>query len=161
MLDDDSIVLRPTTAHVDLRALRANVRAIRAHVGGAKLMGIVKANAYGHGLIRTAKEILAAGVDQLGVAFLEEGIALRRGGVGAPILVLGGIIGNQIQHFLEFDLMMTASSPYKLQQIEELRGTWIVPLGALVPAREHHPRRDHPRSMGSVRRAVQLQSSMR
>ena len=120
MIDDDAIVLRPTTAYVDLKALRSNVRAIRASVGSARIMGIVKANAYGHGLIRTAKEILAAGVDQLGVAFLEEGIALRRAGIDAPILVLGGIIGNQINHFLEFDLAMTASSPYKLQQIEEM-----------------------------------------
>ncbi len=120
LFDDDSIVLRPTTAYVDVRALRGNVAAIRRQVGDAEIMGIVKANAYGHGLIRTAKEILAAGVDQLGVAFLEEGIALRRAGVDAPILVLGGIIGNQIQYFLEFDLMITASSPFKLEQIEEV-----------------------------------------
>lgn len=119
VFDDDSIVLRPTTAYVDLPALRANVRAIRAHVPSARMMAVVKANAYGHGLIRTATELLAAGADELGVAFLEEGIALRKAGIEAPILVLGGIIGNQILHFLEYDLMITASSPFKLQQIEE------------------------------------------
>lgn len=116
----DGIARRPTTAFVDLGALRANVAAIRARVGSARrIMGIVKANAYGHGLERVAQQLVKDGVDELGVAFLEEGIALRRAGVTVPILVLGGIIGNQIHHFLEFDLMMTASSVYKLRQIEQ------------------------------------------
>src|SRR5262245_58415837 len=83
-------------------------------------MAIVKGNAYGHGLTRHAKELLASGADALGVAFLEEGIALRRAGVTSPILVLGGIIGNQIAHFIEYDLEITASSPFKLTQIEEV-----------------------------------------
>ena len=114
------IALRPTTAYVDLDAIESNVSAIRAHVGAAtKIMGIVKANAYGHGLVPVSKALLAFGVDALGVAFLEEGIQLRRAGVRAPILVLGGIIGNQIVHFLEYDLQITASSVFKLKQIEE------------------------------------------
>ncbi len=119
VLLDDSLVLRPTVVDVDLAALRANVAAVRGRVGAARIMATVKANAYGHGLVRTSKELLAAGVDELGVAFLEEGIALRRAGVTADILVLGGIIGNQISHFLEFDLQLTASSVYKMRQIEE------------------------------------------
>ena len=115
-----AIALRPTTAFVDLDAIESNVAAIRHRVGpDVQIMGIVKANAYGHGLVPVARALLAFGVDALGVAFLEEGIALRRAGVRAPVLVLGGIIGNQIVHFLEFDLQITASSVYKLQQIEE------------------------------------------
>ena len=116
---EPAIALRPTTAYVDLDALESNVAAIRQRVGrGVSIMGVVKANAYGHGLVPVARALLAFGVDSLGVAFLEEGIALRRAGVRAPILVLGGLIGNQIVHFLEFDLQITASSPFKLQQIE-------------------------------------------
>ena len=118
--EDEGIALRPTTALVDLGALHRNVAAVRARVGAARIMGIVKANAYGHGLVPTSRALLEAGVERLGVAFLEEGIALRRAGVKAPILVLGGIIGNQVRHFLEFDLEITASSPYKLEQIEEV-----------------------------------------
>jgi alanine racemase len=117
--NDTSIVLRPTIVEVDLAALRTNVANIRRHVGGARIMGTVKANAYGHGLIRTAQELLRSGADELGVAFLEEGIVLRRAGITAPILVLGGIIGNQISHFIEYDLQITASSVYKLEQIEQ------------------------------------------
>ena len=120
VFEDEDIVLRPTTAYVDLNALRANVGAIRARVGPRRLMGVVKANAYGHGLVRVARALLEDGVDELGVAFLEEGITLRRAGIQAPILVLGGIIGNQIRHFIEHDLMITASSAFKLRQIEEV-----------------------------------------
>ena len=119
VFEDETIALRPTTVEVTLSAIRHNVNGIRRVVGPAQIMGTVKANAYGHGLIRVAKELLAFGVDQLGVAFLEEGIALRRAGVTAPILVLGGIIGNQISHFIEYDLMLTASSVFKMKQIDE------------------------------------------
>ena len=103
VFDDDSIVLRPTVIEVDLDALRHNVSQVRKLVGSARIMATVKANAYGHGLIRTATELLRSGADEFGVAFLEEGIALRRAGITAPILVLGGIICNQIAHFPEYD----------------------------------------------------------
>jgi alanine racemase len=116
------IALRPTVATVDLGALGHNVRVVRARVGPRPIMAIVKANAYGHGLLATTRALLAAGVEELGVAFLEEGVWLRRNGVEAPILVLGGIIGNQIQHFVEHALDMTASSPMKLAQIDEVAG---------------------------------------
>jgi alanine racemase len=119
LFEDGTLALRPTTAVVDLDALEDNLAAVRARVGARRVIAIVKANAYGHGLVRTAKALVASGADQLGVAFLEEGVALRRAGVTAPILVLGGIIGNQIVHFLEHDLDLAASSLFKLQQIEE------------------------------------------
>ena len=119
VFEDESIVVRPTVVRVDLDALRHNVAMARTLACGARLMATVKANAYGHGLVRTSRELLSFGADELGVAFLEEGIALRRAGITAPVLVLGGIIGNQISHFLEYDLMLTASSVFKLRQIEE------------------------------------------
>jgi alanine racemase len=120
VFEDDSIVLRPTAVEVDLDAMRFNVRQVKAAIGGARIMASVKANAYGHGLLRTSRELIRSGVDQLGVAFLEEGIALRKAGIDAPILVLGGIIGNQISHFLEYGLQLTASSVFKLRQIEDV-----------------------------------------
>ena len=67
---------RPTRIVVDLDALGDNLRAIRAHVG-VPVMGIVKANAYGHGLVPVARHLQAQGVEQLGVAFVEEGVALH------------------------------------------------------------------------------------
>lgn len=119
VLEDESIILRPTVVEVNLAALRHNIALVRERVGTAGIMATVKANAYGHGLVRTSKEMLRLGVDQLGVAFLEEGVALRKAGIDAPILVMGGIIGNQISHFLEYDLLITASSVFKLRQIED------------------------------------------
>ena len=119
VLNDESIALRPTVIRVDLDALHWNVRRVRERVGTAHIMATVKANAYGHGLIRTSQELLLAGVDALGVAFLEEGITLRRAGITCPILVMGGIIGNQIGHFIEYELDITASSVYKLRQIDD------------------------------------------
>lgn len=111
-------VLRPTCVEVSLGTLSDNYRAIQAHVGGAKVMPILKANAYGHGLVDIARHMVSLGAPCLGVAFLEEGILLRRAGIRAPILVLGGIIGNQVPIFIEYDLTLTASSVEKLQQIE-------------------------------------------
>ena len=113
----DPVIQRPTRIIVDLDALTHNLRNIRAHVG-VPVMGIVKANAYGHGLVRVARHLEAQGVDQLGVAFVEEGIALRKAGVALPILVLGGIFGPQVAQFLQHDLEITVSSLDKLHQVE-------------------------------------------
>ena len=109
---------RPARIHVDLDALAHNLRAIRTHAG-VPVMGIVKANAYGHGLVPVALHLQAEGVEQLGVAFVEEGIALRHAGVTVPILVLGGIHAPQVAQFLAHDLEVTVSSITKLRQVEQ------------------------------------------
>jgi alanine racemase len=108
---------RPTRIAVDLDHLAFNLRSIRAHVG-VPVMAIVKANAYGHGLVPVALHLQAQGVDQLGVAFVEEGIALRQAGVTVPVLVLGGIFGRQVGQFIAHDLEITVSSLDKLRQVE-------------------------------------------
>ena len=82
-------------------------------------MAILKANAYGHGLVETAKYMQKIGADYVGVAVLEEGILLRESGITMPILILGGILGNQIPLFIKHDLTITASSIDKLNMIEE------------------------------------------
>ncbi|HZD11111.1 MAG TPA: alanine racemase [Candidatus Binatia bacterium] len=111
-------VVRPTFVEVDLSRLTANLQAIRRHVAPAKVMAILKANAYGHGLVEVARHLTRIGIDYLGVAFLEEGILLREQGIDAPILVLGGIMGNQVPLFLDYGLALTASSVEKLTQVE-------------------------------------------
>ena len=112
-------VIRPTNVEVDLDRLTENYKAIAGHVSGARIMAILKANAYGHGMVPVAHHLVSIGVDYLGVAVLEEGILLRESGITAPILVLGGIIGNQVPRFLDYDLTLTASSVEKLAQIHE------------------------------------------
>ena len=108
---------RPTRIRVDLDALAHNLRAIRTRVG-VPVMAIIKANAYGHGLVPVARHLEAQGVDQLGVAFVEEGVALRRAGVRTPILVMGGVYGRQLGDFIAHDLEITVSSVDKLRLAE-------------------------------------------
>jgi alanine racemase len=111
--------LRPTHVEVDLDVLAANYRAIAAHVAPARVMPILKANAYGHGLVEVGRLLEEVGAPCAGVAYLEEGLRLRQHGVRMPILVLGGIIGSQIPRFLENDLTLTASSVDKLRAIDQ------------------------------------------
>ncbi len=98
---------RPTVAEIDLNAIADNVRAIRQRVHPAEVMAVVKAEGYGHGAVEVARAALHAGATLLGVALLEEGIALRRSGLTAPILVFGGLFENQIDSYLAHDLQMT------------------------------------------------------
>ncbi len=108
---------RPTRIRVDLDALTHNLGVLRTHAG-VPVMGIVKANAYGHGLVPVALHLQTQGIEQLAVAFLEEGIALRQAGVRVPILVLGGVFGPQAAQFIVHDLAITVSSLDKLRQVE-------------------------------------------
>lgn len=111
-------VLRPTHLRVDLGRLEQNLVAIQDAVGdGVFVMPILKANAYGHGLLPVARR-LAPRAHMIGVAYLEEALLLREAGLTVPILVLGGIVGRQIPVFIEHQLTLTASSVDKLQAIE-------------------------------------------
>jgi alanine racemase len=110
--------LRPTHLEVDLARLRENYRAIAAHVAPAKVMPVLKANAYGHGLVAVGRMLEQEKPFAVAVAYLEEATRLREAGVRMPVLVLGGIVGAQIPQFLEQDLTLTASSVDKLLAIE-------------------------------------------
>lgn len=118
----DTGSLRPTVVEISLARLADNLRAIEAAVRPAAVMPIVKANAYGHGLVPVARHLVSLGARSLGVAFLEEAVALREAGITVPILVMGGIFGDQIPVFLRHGLTMTASSIDKLEQIDQAAG---------------------------------------
>ncbi|HVF05203.1 MAG TPA: alanine racemase [Frankiaceae bacterium] len=75
-------------AVVDLAAIKHNVGVLRTAAGGAEVLAAVKADAYGHGLVPVARAVLDGGATWLGVALVEEGVALRAAGVEAPVLVL-------------------------------------------------------------------------
>ena len=110
--------MRPTVVEVSLGRLGENFRAIEAAVAPAAVMPVLKANAYGHGLVPVARHFAALGAASFGVAFLEEAMALRHAGITLPLLVMGGILGDQIPAFLRHDLTLTASSIDKLRQID-------------------------------------------
>ncbi len=84
---------RPVYLEINLSQLRRNIEAIRAHVAPAKVMPMIKANAYGHGVDGVAP-FIEPYVDYLGVAILEEGIHLRELGITKPILVAGGTLAG-------------------------------------------------------------------
>lgn len=109
--------MRPTYLEVSLPQLRKNLEAIQAYVAPARVMPMIKANAYGHGMDGIAP-YLEPYVDSFGVALVEEGIRLRELGITKPILVAGGTLPEQIPSFLEYDLMLTASSPELLDSAE-------------------------------------------
>jgi alanine racemase len=75
-----------SAARIDLGALAHNVRVIAQRAPSSQVMVVVKANAYGHGLLPCARAAVAAGADWLGTAFLEEALALRDSGIGVPVL---------------------------------------------------------------------------
>ncbi|MGQ9780252.1 MAG: alanine racemase [Bacillota bacterium] len=101
-------LIRPVWAEVDLDAIRHNVGEVRRLVGQrTKIMAVVKADGYGHGAVPVARAALAAGAEWLGVSLPEEGIALRRAGIGAPILVLGPLQPEQVEPVIRYGLTPT------------------------------------------------------
>jgi alanine racemase len=86
------MTVSPNSVIIDLSGLGGNLRQVRNLVGrDTRIMGVVKSDAYGHGLLEVGRALQTCGIDSLGVAYLHEAIALREGGVGLPIMILCGI----------------------------------------------------------------------
>ena len=113
---------RPTRILVDLDAITHNLGAIRKRVG-VPVMGIVKAEAYGHGLVPVARHLQAQGDALLQERHAQLVHALREAGITLPILVLGGIFGPQAADLIAHDLEVTVSSLDKLRQVEAAAGS--------------------------------------
>ncbi|MCK4738689.1 MAG: alanine racemase [Deltaproteobacteria bacterium] len=97
--------IRPTVALINEDALRDNYLKIKALTEPSTcVMAIIKANGYGHGEAIVAKALTSAGASTFGVAIIEEGVSLRRGGVSYPIVILGGVYPEQIKDLLDFNL---------------------------------------------------------
>jgi alanine racemase len=93
---------------IDLAALRHNYRQLRRLCApGVKFMGVVKADAYGHGLLPVARVLAAEGADYLGVGSLEEGLVLRQAGLNLPVLLLLGILPAEAGVAVAADLEVT------------------------------------------------------
>ncbi|MBW1958935.1 MAG: alanine racemase [Deltaproteobacteria bacterium] len=103
-------------AEVDLEAIAHNVRELRRITDpGADLMAVVKANAYGHGVIEVTRKALESGADTLGVARIEEGIELRKAGFNESVLIFGYTPPALARKLIAFDLTQTVWS-YKTAQ---------------------------------------------
>lgn len=108
------------TVSVDLDAIGHNVGILRERTRSAHLMAVVKGNAYGHGLLETARTALAAGADWLGTAQLSEALALRRAGITAPILAwlyLATTSGGAMAEAVGNDVDISLGSPAQLEVV--------------------------------------------
>ncbi|MDP2871600.1 MAG: alanine racemase [Bacillota bacterium] len=115
--------MRPTVAIIDLDAISHNVRELRRITSpAAELMAVVKADAYGHGIVETAAECLAAGATRLGVAVIDEAVSLRRAGFDCPILAIGHVPGYSAATVLDFDITATVFSMDDAEAISEEAG---------------------------------------
>jgi alanine racemase len=99
-----------TWAEIDLGAIRHNVRALKRRARGARLMAVVKADAYGHGSVPVSLAALEAGADSLAVVTVEEGVALRRAGVTAPILIFTDLLPEKLPLAEKHRFVVTAHS---------------------------------------------------
>uniref|UniRef100_A0A7C3YWP0 Alanine racemase n=1 Tax=Desulfobacca acetoxidans TaxID=60893 RepID=A0A7C3YWP0_9BACT len=105
---------------IDLTALRHNYLQLRRRLSpGTKVLAVVKADAYGHGLVPVARTLAAAGAEYLGVASLEEGLALRQAGLGVPVVLLMGIVPRESQAAAAADLEVVLYRPDVAQALEE------------------------------------------
>ena len=109
---------RPTWAEVDLDNLAANFRNLKQRVTpAARVMAVLKANAYGHGAVECAQRLSREGADWFGVALPEEGIELRAAGIKEPILCLAGYWPGQAAACIQYQLTPVV---YRLEMIEAL-----------------------------------------
>jgi alanine racemase len=105
-------------AVIDLDAVADNVRLLRELAGSAQVMAVVKADGYGHGAAAVGRAAVAAGAAELGVATIDEALALRRDGITAPVLAWLHAPGTDFAPALQADVQIAVSS---LRQFDELR----------------------------------------
>lgn len=109
---------RPTFAEIDLAALEHNFKLIRSSTPKrVDILAVVKADAYGHGFMDISRELDSLGVNAFGVAFLAEGIQLRKSGIDKPILLLGGLYPGQERKCIGYNLSTTI---FTLEQAKAL-----------------------------------------
>jgi alanine racemase len=109
-------------AIVDLSAIRANVVLLKEKAG-VDLLAVVKADAYGHGLVPVAKAALEGGANWLGVALLEEAITLRKEGITAPILAWLVPPGSDFKSAVDNDIDIAVSSIKALEEVGAVAGS--------------------------------------
>ncbi|MBT3604794.1 MAG: alanine racemase [Candidatus Latescibacteria bacterium] len=112
---------RSAWIEVDLNAISKNITAIQNFVGPqTHVMAVVKANAYGHGLIEVSKAALQGGANFLGVALPQEGQQLREAGIPSPILVLGPCLPSDAPTLIKNNLATVISHPKSLQELASI-----------------------------------------
>ncbi|MDT0166131.1 alanine racemase [Actinotalea sp. AC32] len=107
----------PARAVVDLAAIRANVAALADHARGAAVLAVVKADAYGHGLVPSARAALAGGATWLGTAQVSEALALRAAGIEAPVLAWLYAPGAPLAEAVGAGVDLSVAAPWALEEV--------------------------------------------
>ena len=111
------MILRRTWAEIDLDALAHNYRRTRELAGpGVRYLGVVKADAYGHGAVQIAARLEELGADYLAVSSLDEARELRRGGINAPILILGHTPPDMVPELIRYRITQAVSAQAKAEE---------------------------------------------
>jgi len=114
---------RPTIAEIDLKALRYNYNIIRSTIPPkTDVLAVVKADAYGHGFMDISRELEQLGVNAFGVAFLAEGIQLRKAGIDKPVLLLGGVYPGQERKCIGYNLSTVVFTMEQAQALNNAAG---------------------------------------
>lgn len=111
--------LRPVWAEINLSNLDYNIKQIKQKVGGKEIIGVVKADGYGHGAVEVSKVLLENGVKTLAIATLQEAITLREGGIACPVVMLGITPEMYADTLLEYDITPVTSSYENAAAISE------------------------------------------
>lgn len=113
----EDTILRRTWAEIDLDALAHNYRRARELTGpGVRYLGVVKADAYGHGAVQLSRKLEALGTDYLAVSSLDEARELRRNGIRAPILILGHTPPDMVPQLIRYGITQTVSARAKAEE---------------------------------------------
>lgn len=108
--------LRRTWAEVDLDALDHNYKTLRNRIGSkVKFLGVVKADAYGHGSVQVATRLQTLGADYLAVSSLDEAMELRTNGISMPILILGHTPKDQVKNLIDYKITQAVSCKAKAE----------------------------------------------
>jgi alanine racemase len=113
---------RATFAEINLKAFKYNLQNLKTIIEPATglssgIMAVIKADAYGHGVIPCAKAAVESGVDYLGAGIIEEGVELRENGITEPILILGSIFPDEVADLVRHDLATILCTPHLAQAL--------------------------------------------
>jgi alanine racemase len=122
-------LLRPTWVEISLSKLRRNFERVQRLAGRRKVMGVIKADAYGHGAVAVANCLAQCGADWFGVATVEEALELRAGGITQPILLLGGLYMSDPADLIKYQLTPSVSSTARLDTYAECARRYGRPIG--------------------------------
>ena len=116
----EDTILRRTWAEIDLDALEHNYNVARQKIGpGVKYLGVVKADAYGHGSVQVSRVLEELGADYLAVSSLDEAMELRAGGITMPILILGHTPREQVKNLIDLHITQAVSCQAKALEYSE------------------------------------------